>query len=178
MESERQVTKKPDGRKTRKRSPRSLGLNGPASAASIALKKKWADPEFRARMLPHLKRGSEAARKVGFRLGVPDGMRKSEALAERNVATESAKKTMAELEKVGAIKEDEDPRAKEALEAALIAMRMPQDQKIRIAAARLVLDFTKSKPASKSIVSVNEAEEWLRQVAKENDDEGKAAEDA
>jgi hypothetical protein len=55
---------------------------------------------------------------------------------------------------------------------------MPQDQKLKLAAARLVLDFTKSKPASKSIVAVDEAEAWLSKIAEDNADSGEATKDA
>ena len=43
----------------------------------------------------------------------------------------------------------EDEYAKAALETAVEVMRMVGDNRERVAAARLVLDFTKSKPVTK-----------------------------
>ena len=136
------------------------------------LKELWKDPEWRARTLANQRAAGVKRRGPGKgRIGVPDGMRKAEALQAWAVAKESADKTMIDLEKAGLL--DESPaEAKEALQAALEVMRSPMDHKTKLAAARLVLDFTKSKPASKSVVAVDEAEVWLAQIAgkKDNDD--------
>ena len=45
--------------------------------------------------------------------------------------------------------------SKAALETAVEVMRMVGDNRERVAAARLVLDFTKQKPASKSEVALS-----------------------
>lgn len=55
--------------------------------------------------------------------------------------------------------------AEEALEKSLEVMRGPLDAKTRIAAARLVLDFTMPKPTSKSEVTVKSAEDWLESLS-------------
>ena len=57
--------------------------------------------------------------------------------------------------------------AEEALEATLVTMRSPMSQQVKLAAAKLVLDFTMAKPVSKSEVSVNAAEAWLASIGKE-----------
>jgi hypothetical protein len=178
-------TKKPKRvQRKRKTSSRSSGLKD-GSPASRRLKELWADPEWREeqlrkRALGQAKRKDQGPNKTlpAGRFGVPDGMRKPEALAKWAEAKESAKQTMAELEKAGLL-DGADEQAKAALEAAVEVMRSPMDQKIKLAAARLVLDFTKSKPASKTDITVNKAEEWLAAVAATGeDDEGKASEDA
>ena len=174
MEDAGQV-KKPDGRKTRKTSPRPSKGVRKISAASNKLKALWADPEWRARQ-QEKNRAAVAARKGQGRFGVPDGMRKAEADKLWAEAKESAKQTMAELEKAGLFENDE-AGAKEALEAAIGVMRSPQNQKIKLDAASLVLKYTKAAPASKSEITVNKAEEWLAAVAKDND-EAKPAGDA
>lgn len=51
--------------------------------------------------------------------------------------------------------------AAEALTEAVTVLRGPISAKDKIAAARLVLDFTMAKPVAKSEVTVNKAEEWL-----------------
>ena len=75
----------------------------------------------------------------------------------------------------GIITPEDDPRADEALKAALETMRTPANQQTKLAAAKLILEYTKAKPASKSEVTVNKAEEWLAAITSEekhDDEEG------
>lgn len=53
--------------------------------------------------------------------------------------------------------------AEEALTEALVVMRGPTAA-TKLAAAKLVLDFTMAKPVSKSEVTVNAAEAWLESI--------------
>ena len=53
-------------------------------------------------------------------------------------------------------------------------MRVVGDNRERVAAARLVLDFTKQKPASKSELAVSKAEDFLSSLLE--DEDGQAAE--
>jgi hypothetical protein len=48
-------------------------------------------------------------------------------------------------------------------------MRLVGETRERLAAARLVLDFTKSKPASKSDVSISKAEDFLASLLSEDE---------
>lgn len=133
------------------------------------MKLKWQDPVYRAERSEASRLAQEKRRgEPGGRLGVPDGMRKAQADELNNEARESAKQTMADLEKAGVLADDTDA-AKEALEATLTIMRSPGDKKVRLQAAGQVLAYTKSKPASKSELTVNKAEEWLAAVATAND---------
>ena len=171
------VTKKPDGRKTRtKSSPRHCPSER-NPALSKRLKELWADPEWRAKTLEKnqaaIRRKIERAKLTGkrwTRYGVPDGMRKAKANKLWKKANKSAKKTMEDLKENGAL-EDLNPKAEEALEAAIAVMRSPSNQTIKLNAARLVLDFVKSKPVSKKELTLNKAEEWLKQVASDEDDD-------
>jgi hypothetical protein len=67
----------------------------------------------------------------------------------------------------------EDDYAKEALTTAVEVMRVPGETRERLAAARLVLDFTKQKPVAKSEVSIGKAEEFLSSLLE--DDNGQEA---
>lgn len=58
--------------------------------------------------------------------------------------------------------------ADEALEGALTVLREPGTQSMKLSAAKLILEFTKSKPVAKSEVSVNKAEEWLATLAQDD----------
>ena len=61
--------------------------------------------------------------------------------------------------------------AKEALETAVEILRTPSATRDRLASARLILEFTEAKPASKSEVTLHQAEAWLEELAKEDDKE-------
>ena len=63
----------------------------------------------------------------------------------------------------------EDEYAKAALETAVEVMRVPGDNRERVAAARLVLDFCKQKPASKNEVTIGKAEEFLSSLLEADD---------
>ena len=48
-------------------------------------------------------------------------------------------------------------------------MRVPGETRERLAAARLVLDFTKSRPAAKQEVTIGKAEEFLSSLLVNDD---------
>jgi len=101
--------------------------------------------------------------------GVPDGYRKHEIEPIRAKAKKEAK----EVVKIMADKYDiEDDYSREALETAVEVMRVPGETRERLAAARLVLDFTKSKPVSKSEVAVAKAEDFLASLLTEDEEDG------
>ena len=101
--------------------------------------------------------------------GVPDGYTKHEIEPIRAKAKKEAK----EVVKIMADKYDiEDDYSREALETAVEVMRVPGETRERLAAARLVLDFTKSKPVSKSEVAVAKAEDFLASLLAEDEEDG------
>lgn len=66
----------------------------------------------------------------------------------------------------------EDSASKRALEYAVSVIEANVDAtRDRLAAARLILDFTKQKPASKNEHTINKAEDFLAALAKEPDAE-------
>lgn len=101
--------------------------------------------------------------------GVPDGYRKHEIEPLRA----KAKKEAREVVKIMSDKYDiEDDYSREALETAVEVMRVPGETRERLAAARLILDFTKSKPVSKSEVAVSKAEDFLASLLAEDEADG------
>jgi hypothetical protein len=103
----------------------------------------------------------------GRPVGVPDGYRKAEIEPLRA----KAKKEAEQVVQIMAEKYDiESDYAKEALQTAVEVMRVPGETRERLAAARLVLDFTKQKPVAKSEVSIGKAEEFLASLLTEEDD--------
>jgi hypothetical protein len=104
--------------------------------------------------------------------GVPDGLRKEQADDLRASIKKEAEKVVDIMsEKFGV----EDEYAKEALGTAVEVMRMQGETRERLSAARLILDFTKQKPVSKSEVAVAKAEDFLASLLTEEDDGPKAS---
>ena len=113
------------------------------------------------------KQWSTKPRKNGGRpRGVPDGYRREQIEPIRAKAKKEAKKVVTIMaEKYGI----EDEYAKEALTTAVEVMRVPGETRERLAAARLVLDFTKTKPVAKSEVTIGKAEEFLSSLLEADD---------
>ena len=113
------------------------------------------------------KQWSTKPRKNGGRpRGVPDGYRREQIEPLRATAKKEAKQVVTIMaEKYGI----EDDYAKEALTTAVEVMRVPGETRERLAAARLVLDFTKTKPVAKSEVTIGKAEEFLSSLLEADD---------
>ena len=118
-----------------------------------ALRKQWSSKKN-----SNIKRGRPS--------GVPDGFTNKEIIPIREKAKKEARKVV----KIMA-EQIEDDYSKEALTTAVEIMRVPQDSRSRIAAARLVSDFTKSKPVAKSEIAVAKAEEFLASLLDNEEEE-------
>ncbi len=94
--------------------------------------------------------------------GVPDGFTKETIKPIREKAKKFAEVAVSKID----IKNE---YAKEALETAVEILRTPSATRDRLASARLILEFTEAKPASKSEVTLHQAEAWLEELAKEDD---------
>ncbi|MFC6621984.1 hypothetical protein [Novosphingobium panipatense] len=115
---------------------------------------------------------SEYARKLaakrkgpsgGRRVGVPRTLTVEQfeaRKAEQTIIVERIMKKMAENDQL-----PDDPRAVEALKESMVILRTQEDAKLKLAAARLVLDFTKAKPTSKQEITVKTAEDYLDEIA-------------
>lgn len=182
-------------RPPRKKSPRNTGTKKPG--VSLSLKQKWQDPEFRERMRLRDVARIEAAKKNPekfYRRGVPDGMRKREAdvlwaraeeLADRFI---KIMKDNGELpdevvevevrDKDGAVTDTvlvpvpstDTGKAEAALRKAFVLAVGPSTQQIQIQAINTVLNFTKSKPESKSKLTLDKAEDFLDEIMKPDDE--------
>lgn len=155
-------------RKQRAKSPTKVGTGPMPQRApkSNYFSELMKTPEGRALR----KQWSTKPRKnAGRPRGVPDGYSKEQIEPIRQQVKAEAKevvKIMAEKYNI------EDEYAKAALETAVEVMRMVGDNRERVAAARLVLDFTKQRPASKSEVSVSKAEDFLASLLTPDEDNG------
>jgi hypothetical protein len=85
------------------------------------------------------------------------------------------KQAKADAERIVAImvKENDidDEYAVEALKTAVEIMREPAQNRDRLTAARMVLDFTKTKPAAKSEVTIGKAEAFLESLLDSDEEE-------
>lgn len=118
-------------------------------------------PEGRAKVAQWREKAKQTG--TGRKPGQPDGMLKDEFFAARVKIKNEAKRIveiMSEQLKI------EDTYAKEALETAVELMRMEGGSRDRLAAAKLILEFTKEKPSTKSEVTVAKAEDFLESILK------------
>lgn len=116
--------------------------------------------EWSARRLTQMRLLVQTGRKVGQAKGKT--VERSEALWIK--ARRQARRDMEQIKQ----KIDLTDAAAEALEATLTTMRAPMNQQVKLAAAKLVLDFTMAKPVAKSEVTVNAAEKWLAEIGKDD----------
>jgi hypothetical protein len=140
--------------------PRIKFILSRATRPKAALRDVPGHSEWMGRRLAQTLKYKHQGRKLGYCDGYNPRMMKK-ILAEAKV---KAKEDVAKIEAAsGPI---EDAAAREALTGAIEVLRTPVNQQTKLAAARLVLDFTKAKPASKSEVTVNAAEKWLESLDK------------
>ena len=154
--------------KTRKQRAKAPSRYGNGTHPQRAPKKNYfaelmSTPEGRAKR----KEWSSRPRKnAGRPKGVPDGFRKETIEVIRKEKRQEAEKVVEIMaKKVGV----EDNYAKEALTTAVEIMRSPDATRERLQAARLVLDFTKQKPATKSEMAISQAESFLEGLLKEEE---------
>lgn len=123
------------------------------------------------------------------RSGVPDGMRRAQAEPLWARARELADRFIQIMKDNGELPPDEvvnvlddegeitqvtvpntdNGKAEAALKEAFVLAVGPSDQKIKIQAINTVLNFTKSKPESKSKLTLNKAEDFLDAIANGDD---------
>jgi hypothetical protein len=102
------------------------------------------------------------------RAGIPQGMNLEQAKRFWRQARFEATLAMKKLEAAGVL-DDADEQSREALRYAIEKIKDKTTAPAHgLMAARLVLDFTKAKPAQKSEVTINKAEEWLEAVTADN----------
>lgn len=110
--------------------------------------------------------GGLARTALGF---IPPGMTLKQYRLYRKGIEEEAFDAINRMKERGMIREDEDPRAEEALEFAIGVVRdQYRGMDAKLKAARMVLDFTKRKPVARQEV-LNKAEDFLEELANEDD---------
>jgi 2-keto-4-pentenoate hydratase len=108
------------------------------------------------------KQWSTKKRKNGGRpVGTPDGYTLEAITPIRKQAQKDAERIVAIMAKDNNI---DDEYAVEALKTAVEIMREPAQNRDKLTAARMVLDFTKTKPVAKSEVTIGKAEAFLESL--------------
>lgn len=105
------------------------------------------------------------AKIVQDRTGVPRGMSIKDFNAAKAAQQPIIERIMKKMADNGQL--PDDPMAVEALKEAMTVLRSPIPPKEKIAAARLVLDFTKPKPTTKVEHTVRTAEDFLDEMAED-----------
>lgn len=104
----------------------------------------------------------------GRPMGVVDGHTSETLKPIREQSRKDAKRIVAIMADEYNI---DDSYAKEALQTAVEIMREPAQNRDKLTAARMVLDFTKTKPTSKSEVTIGKAEAFLSSLLEGEDKE-------
>mgnify|MGYP003651172868 CR=1 FL=1 len=116
-----------------------------------ALRKKWS---------------TKPRKNPGRPMGVVDGYTKETLAPLKAKAAKEAERVVEIMSKEYDIN---DEYSQEALKAAVAIMREPSQNRDKLTAARLVLDFTRSKPAASVEVTVGKAESFLSSLLIEHD---------
>jgi hypothetical protein len=106
---------------------------------------------------------------AGRPTGTPDGYTLEAITPIRHQAQKDAERIVAIMARDNEI---DDEYAVEALKTAVEIMREPAQNRDKLTAARMVLDFTKTKPVAKSEVTIGKAEAFLESLLiSENEEE-------
>ncbi len=95
--------------------------------------------------------------------GKPRDLTNAQWAAVKEEAARDAKRIIAKMKDAGQL--PDDPRAEEALTKAVATLRAAESPKDIAALGRLILDFTKAKPAQKIEATVRTAEDILDEMA-------------
>jgi hypothetical protein len=146
-------------KKPRQKAPKKDLLYPKRSAAQVGKKNYFATLMETEEGRELRRQWSTKPRKNGGRpMGVVDGFTKEmlePIRAQSRIDAERIVKVMAEEYDI------DDSYAKEALQTAIEIMREPAQNRDKLTAARMILDFTKSKPTTKSEVTIGKAEAFL-----------------
>lgn len=120
--------------------------------------RKWEDPDYRAKraVVSQRRRGDSSK----SRLGIPNGYTRE---AADHMWAQCHAASVADVEAIEAASPDAPwhPYARQALIEALAVMRSECNQRIKLQAARLFLEFTRPRPKSYRDASISTAEDWI-----------------
>jgi hypothetical protein len=144
-------------RKPRKTKPK-------PSESGKHVKNPWANKteeqkaQWKANML------KATAGKQGRPKGLPDGMGAEKFAIHKAQVAKETKIIMEKIVDENDLTTKDGQYAVEALETAVTIMRLQGDARNKLGAAKLILEYTKSKPSAKTELTVNTAEDLLNQI--------------
>jgi hypothetical protein len=159
----------------RGRPPKPKGTN------SSALKTIWSTPEGRAMMIAKIKAGSvahwedrRANPQLYSRIGIPNGMTRRSVAPLWKKARQQADRYIQKMKDEGVISDvivpdSDEAKGVAALHQATVLALGPTDKTTKLAAIRTVLEWTRSKPESKSKMTINTSEQLLALIAADDD---------
>jgi hypothetical protein len=101
--------------------------------------------------------------------GKPRDLTNAQWAEVKKQAARDAKRIIAKMKDAGQL--PDDPRAQEALTKAVETLRASENPKDVAALGRLILDFTKAKPAQRIEATVRTAEDILDEMAADDDND-------
>ena len=136
------------------------------------VKSRMASPEMLALRMAGLKKRREANPDWrGRAKGQPDGVRKKDWLIIKEKAAAKAERAIEIMAEKKIWEADNDVSSK-AMKAAIEILEAPGEHRNKLAAAKVILDFTQTKPVVKSETTLKTAEEFLSSLI-EGEDEPK-----
>lgn len=159
---------KPHGPRDYSRSPRKTSPKPRKRAPYKAQPNRVITPEHRAKMQEGRRRAVEAGRCNAGRIkGAPDGIRYKDFLKiKEHVETVYVPKVMKAMAEKKIWVPDND-KAEKAMTAAIGVMELPGDIRTKLQAAKLILEFTQTKPVSKNETTLKNAQQFLQDVLDE-----------
>jgi hypothetical protein len=159
--------------KARRGRPPKKGTN------SKVLKAIWQIPWKRAYIIEKMK-ASRAIQQIERdanpdkfkRTGTPNGMTRAQAAPLWATARLKADRFIQKMTDEGIVSavivpDSDEEKGVAALHAAAVLALGPTDKQLKLAAIRTVLEYTRSKPESKSKMTINTSEQWLAEIAAE-----------
>jgi hypothetical protein len=104
------------------------------------------------------------------RIGTPNGMTRRSAAPLWKKARQQADRYVQKMKDEGVISDvivpdSDEAKGVAALHQATVIALGPSDKVTKLAAIRTVLEYTRSKPESKSKMTINTSEQWLAAIA-------------
>ena len=157
-----------------------MGRPPKARKNSLKLKALWADPATRPRMLANLAANrvkTQAERKANpdkySRSGIPHGYTRATVAPLWAKARKQADRFIQMITDEGlvsavVIPDSDEAKGVAALHEACVLALGPGEKQAKLAALRTVLEYTRSKPESKSKMTINTSEDFLAAIASED----------
>lgn len=128
-------------------------------------------PEMTAKRMEGLRKWIAAGNKPGRMTGQTDGIRRSEYKKMLARASDRADKAIIAMAEKNIWSADNDVSEK-AMKEAIVIMETAGEVRLKLAAAKTILEFTQTKPVVKNETTVKTAEDFLASLVEEEGKDG------